>query len=331
MRKSKRLERARQLSPSKLGVSRWQRDFWVVMVEHAQSGQPGPPDLSQLDGFTNPAVTRYAVTTPDLWHSFDRYNAGKPYHRQVRPFGFMVMFLLEEDTLGSSSTLRVVAPFNRNPAAAARQAFDRDSGIPVSPKQLKTSIGALRTYYNHPEAKFLNGERGDRGPTRRRHIIARSIVHIGKEANKLDIQSVLGVDPNAQVEFCAVSESRAGRLRATRAGLKTFGPSRVARETGLSRQYLSKLAGGEVVVTEATLAKVEQAIGALEVVEAKRQGDVDESLAWLRIECERIGLRQVALDLGSNAGHLSRILASTRPISRSLVRIIYIKRSQDPD
>jgi hypothetical protein len=87
MLRPKRSGRARQLSPKKLGVSRWQRDFWVVMVEHAQSVQPGPPDLSQLDGFSNPAVTRYAVTTPDLWHSFDKYNAGKPYHRQVRPKG----------------------------------------------------------------------------------------------------------------------------------------------------------------------------------------------------------------------------------------------------
>jgi hypothetical protein len=314
MHRPKRSGRARQLSPKKLGVSRWQRNFWVVMVEHAQSGRPGPPDLSQLDGFTNPAVTRYAVTTPDLWHSFDRYNAGKSYHRQVRPFGFMVMFLVDEDSLEPSTMLRVIAPFNRNPAAAARQAFDRDSGSPVSPKQLKTYIGALRTYYNHPEAKFLNGERGDRGPTRRRHIIARSIVHIGKEANRLDIQSVSGVDPDAQVEFCAVSESRAGRLKAIRAALKKFGPSRLARETGLSRQYLSKLAGGGVAVTEATLLKIEQAIAALEIIEARRHEKTDDARAWLRAECERIGLRQVALNLGVNAGHLSRMIAGTRPM-----------------
>ena len=327
MRRLKRLGRARQLPANELGVSAWQRDFWVLMVEHAQSGRLGPPVISQLNGFANPAVTRYAVTTPELWHSFDRYNAGKPYHRQVRPFGFMVMFLVDENSLEPSTMRRVIAPFNRNPAAAARQAFDRDSGRPVPSRQLKSYISALRTYHNHPESKFLNGERGDRGPTRRRHIIAHSIVHIGKEANKLDIQSAAGVDPNAQVEFCAVSEGRAGRLKVIRAALKKFGPSHVARQTGLSRQYLSKLAGGGAAMAEAALSKIEQAIAAVEVVEAKRQGEVDKSLAWLRTECERIGLRAVAANLGVDAGHLSRIVTERRPLPRGLVRILPPKTS----
>ena len=325
MPKPKRTGRARQLPPNQLGVSKWQRDFWVLMVEHAQSAKPGPPDLSQLDGFTNPAVTRYAITTPDLGHSFDRYNAGKPYHRQVRPFGFMVMFQQDEGQSGPSTMLRVIAPFNRNPAAAARQAFDRDSGQPVSPRLLKTYASALRTYYNHPEAKFLNGERGDRGPTRRRHIVAKSIIHIGKEANKLDIQSVSGVDPDAQVEFCALSENRAGRVKSARAALKQFGPSRMARKTGLSRQYLSKLTGTQAIMPEATLAKIEQAMIPLEIAAQKAQGLIRVALEQLRLECDRNGLRHVAGILGVNPGHLSRIIAGERPMPMAIIRAMQPK------
>ena len=59
--------------------------------------------------------------------------------------------------------------------------------------------------------KFLNGERGDRGPTQRRHIIARSIVHIGKEANKLEPQAAMGMDQGRKLSFMsmrvALSES----------------------------------------------------------------------------------------------------------------------------
>src|ERR1700730_15391839 len=98
MREKRGLKRATQLAPETLGVSKWQRDFWLALIEHAQSGKGGPPDFSGLDGFNNAALIRHAVTTPELQHGFDRYNAGKPYHRQVRPFGFMVMFQQEEST-----------------------------------------------------------------------------------------------------------------------------------------------------------------------------------------------------------------------------------------
>jgi hypothetical protein len=36
--------------------------------------------------------------------------------------------------------------------------------------QLKTYANALSDYHLHPEAKFLNGDYLDRGPTARRHI-----------------------------------------------------------------------------------------------------------------------------------------------------------------
>ena len=326
----RKFARARQLPAKSLGVLPWQQDFWLFLIEHVRAKKSGPPVLSALEGFSAPAITQYTVTTPDLLRSFRKYNDGKPYHRQVRPFGFMVM-LQQADEADQSTTMRVIAPFNRNPAKAARKAFDRDTGATIKPKQLRTYAHSLEHYHNHPEAKFLNGERGDRGPTIRRHVIARSIVHIGKEANRLDIQSASGVDPEAQVEFSAISASRTGRFKAIRAALKKLGPSRLAREADLSRQYLFKLAGGGVAVTEAALAKVEQAVASLEVVEARNRGEADEMRAWLRDECERISVRQAARNLGINPGHLSRIMAHARRIPASLVQAINKRRSQATD
>ena len=57
-------------------------------------------------GFDAPAVTQYTATTPDLLRSFRKYNAGKPYHRQVRPFGFMLMFQQAGET-ETSTMMRV--------------------------------------------------------------------------------------------------------------------------------------------------------------------------------------------------------------------------------
>lgn len=312
-------KRARQLPAASIGVLPWQQDFWLLLVEHALAKRSGPPDLPALEGFSAPAVTQYTATTPDLLRSFRKYNAGKLYHRQVRPFGFMVM-LQQADDAAPSTVMRVIAPFNRNPAKAAGKAFDRDSGAVVRSAQLKTYATSLKSYHNHPEAKFLNGERGDRGPTQRRHVIVKSILHIGKEANKLEPQSVMGVDPKAQVEFCAVSESRAERLKAVCTALHNFGSCRMARETGLTRQYLSKVASGGVAVTEVTLSKIEQAMAVLEVGEARIRVEDEAVLAWLQAKCDRSNLRNVAAEIGVNAGQLSRILTRKRSLSSAMRR-----------
>jgi len=320
MRKS---SRARQQSAKSLGVLPWQRDFWLLLVEHVLAKRSGPPDLSSLEGFSAPAVTQYSVTTPDLLRSFRKYNAGKLYHRQVRPFGFMVMFQQADDA-DPSTIMRVIAPFNRNPAKAAQKAFDRDTGVTVRPKQLKTYAASLRTYYNHPEAKFLNGERGDRGPARRRHVIARSITHIGKEANKLDIQAATGVDPAAQVEF-HVDTAGEARLRAVASQIKQFGSTRIARETGLSRKHISGIAGRIADVTEATLSRIERTISSLQVAEARRSEESAHLLRYLRTECEQLGLRQAATILGISPSALSRVVAGQRPLSTALARQIISK------
>jgi hypothetical protein len=331
-----RRNRARQFDASTLGLVDWQSDFWLTLIEHALIGQLGRPDLSQTSGFEKPAVTRFAVTTLKLWHSFDRYNARKPYHKQVRPFGFMITLQQTEDSISSNAgslgprksrrrkppSMHVMAPFDRDPAKAAKKAFDRDTNEAVSPKTLKSYAEALKSYYNHPESKFLNGGRGDHGPTQRRHIIAKSIRHIGKEANKLGEQLALGIDPDAQAEFGTISESVAVRVRRVQAAVKHFGASDVSRKAGISRQYLFQLLNAEATASEEVWAKIDQAISMLELAEAKQDEEAYVALTWLRTECERIGLRQLAQNLGKNAGHLSRMIGGSRRIPTPLVRAI---------
>lgn len=320
MRNRRKHHPARQLPPRELGLPKWQRDFWLTLLVHALADNLGPPDLMKNDGFENPAVIRYAVTTPDLLHSFRRYNDGKPYHRQVRPFGFMVMFQ-QADEADPSTVMRVIAPFNRNPTKAARRAFDRDTGGAVSPKRLKTYTAALRTYHNHPEAKFRNGERGDRGPTKRRNVICKSIVHIGKEANGLDIQAAFGVDPAAQIEY-DVDAAKAVRLKAVAEAVRRFGSSRIAREAGLSRKHISSIAGGRAVPTNTTLSYIERVIPSLEIEEAKRSVETARVLSSLQAACEQAGLRKVAAALDISPSTLSRIVKGKRQVSINLMRSI---------
>lgn len=323
--------RARQRPPRELGVTPWQRDFWLLLIEHALRGQLGQPDLSRLPGFAKPAVTRFAATTPDLLRSFQAYNRDKPYHRQVRPFGFMLMFQLDEDELDAiqphglrtarpaSTMLRIIAPFDRNPAKAAKNAFDRDTGRPVPVRQLKRYARALQSYYSHPEAKFLNGGHAERGSTRRRHVVARSIRHIGKEANKLDTQLATGVDPSAQAEFGTGRDDRTARMATVKRAAERFGPSALARETGISRQHLSALLTGKGRVTTVMLESLERATLSLEAQSTRRSNESYKILEAARRVIAKVGLRTFAALTGIDAGHLSRVMAETRPATPVII------------
>lgn len=330
MCKGQASKRAVQLAPDKLGVSEWQRDFWLALIKHAQAGNPGPPDLSRLVGFGNPALVRHAVTTPDFQHGFDKYNAGKPYCRQVRPFGFMVMFQQEElegATVGTpaartphkrgSTVLRIIAPFNRDPVSAARHAFNRDTGTVIPAKQLKTYARALRHYHDHPEAKFLNGERAERGPTMRRHVIVRSVRHIGKEANRLDDQLILGIDPSAQAEFSDGSCGMKTRLVPIKAAVETYGVVRVAREAGVSRQHLHRIMNG-ANVSDTILHRIGRAVMTISTLHEANTATTTATLGTIRALVKRTGLRKAAAALKIDAGRLSRILSGDRPLSALL-------------
>jgi hypothetical protein len=313
-------KRAAQLPAASIGVLLWQQKVWLLQIEHVLAEKKGPPDLLALEGFSAPALTQYTVTTPDLLHSFRKYNAGKPYHRQVRPFGFMVMFQ-QTDEGKPSTVMRVIAPFNRNPLRAARKAFDRDTGDTVSLKQLKTYAKSLEHYHNHPEAKFLNGERGDRGPTQRRHVIARSIIHIGKEANKLEAQQTAGIDPHAQIEFLFEAVGP-GRLKAVAAAVKRLGAFRIAREAGFSRKHVASVAAGVAIPSNAALSKIERAIATLEIRETNHAVEIARVRAYLVAECRQKGVRQLAKSLKINPSTLSRVVSGQRLLSASLIRKI---------
>lgn len=75
-----------------IGVERWQYDLWHRITSAALAGHPDQVNLSGLPGLEQPAVSRYAATTPQLLRWFDRYNARRPYAKQIKPFNFLLAF-----------------------------------------------------------------------------------------------------------------------------------------------------------------------------------------------------------------------------------------------
>jgi hypothetical protein len=177
------------------GALPWQQDFWREIIEAELNDRY--PNYSKILNFYQPAISRYAATTPALLKWCNGYNQDKPYQSQIKPFNFLV--IPQADI--AHKQLKPIAPFNKVSEKILDQCFDRDSGKKIDVSHLKTYLDVLAQYHLHQESKFLHGEYLDKGKTERRHIMVNSIQYIGKEANKWEEQFILGSDPDAGITY----------------------------------------------------------------------------------------------------------------------------------
>ena len=319
-----------------IGVERWQYDLWYRIIEATLSGRPDQPNFDDLPGLDRPVVSRYGATTPTMLRWFDRYNEGKPYRQQVKPFNFLLAFqarpvpdaALSDDEIiaqvpasrpsKAGTPVRPVSPFDTNRAKAARNCFDRETGAKVRRKQLKTYREALAQYHLHPETKFLDADYLDRGPTKRRHIQATTITLIGKEADRLEEQIYLGLDPEAEIEYGPAGPDRDLRAR-VRQAIKTHGLRAVSRAAGVSRQRVSAMTHRSARVRDKTKNKIARGIAALDAAHMHLEVESTSLLDQARRYCAQIGLRSFAKKIGMNPGSASRLLSLKRPITRNTV------------
>lgn len=330
-----------QVDLTEIGVDRWEHDLWYRIVCAALDGHPEHVETRNLPNFDQPAVSRYAATTPELLRWFKHYNRRKPYRQQVRPFGFLLAYqgrsmtefrLTERQRVvpthshkstahrARMTTTRVdapqaVAPFDRNSAKAAKRCFDRNSGQPVPVSRLKSYGQALLRYHLHPETKFEGGRFTDRGLTRPRHIEATAVELIGKEANRWEEQFYLGADPEAQNEFGIAPRDRERMLATVRNAAKLHGIEVLANRAKLSRQHVHDVVAGRKRASDSALIALTRASGSLTPV----QPSVEELLTAVRERCRKLGCRGFARLAGVNDSNLGRILAGSRRPSAATV------------
>jgi hypothetical protein len=184
-----------------IGVRRWQYDFWYKIVEAALVGKADFVPLTWHPGLDRPAAIRYTASSPQLLSWVARWNNARPYQEQVRPFGFLLSFMPRKGIFGrltspavetltrgrptKTDDLAPIAPYDSDPTRALSKAFDRVTGKPIQPEQLKTYAEVLAQYHLSCEDKFENAQFLDRGRTERRNVVAAGFVWIGKEANQV--------------------------------------------------------------------------------------------------------------------------------------------------
>jgi hypothetical protein len=313
-----------QIPLEEIGVDRWQHDLWLKIIEAALAGHPDQVDLSDLPNMAEPAISRYATSTPELLARFKDFNDGKEWDDQVKPFNFFVAFQVSaiarakaiangtfhEEWLKKDGP-SPIAPFDKDVTRAANKCFDRVTGKPVPKTLLATYREVLSDYHLHAEAKFLNGEPFDRGRTQRQPVRATAIELIGKEANRWEEQFYLGEDEDAQISCGLLPSSdtfhdRLGRF------IRKFGLARVAEVAGVSRPPLTKLFKTKGTPTKRMREKLEEAFTVLDGMEAKEREKQEKTLERLKQRVAEVGQKQLAAELGVDRGNLSAMLAGRR-------------------
>ena len=151
-------------------------------------------------------IARHSISSPALHKLLATLNKGLPYVEQIKPFNFLsIAFVHPLERPPDEPRLVLIAPYRNDPAKHLEQTWvNRYTGktykITTEPSQARHRPGLLtvKTYRNvlaeyamHPEAKS-NGPDGEPcspqtvGMLSRRPFTARTIVHIGKEANRLE-------------------------------------------------------------------------------------------------------------------------------------------------
>jgi hypothetical protein len=304
------------LGPMKLEL--WHHDLWGQIVSTALAGTPDRIDLGYHPALAAPAVSRYAATTPELLRWFSRYNQGRSYCEQVKPFGFLLAMtanpvepveLIGGRRRGRKPALRLpkpIAPFDGNFAKAAAGAFDRETGAPVSPAALKSYRQALAQYHLRPESKFLNADFAARGTTLRRHVLAIGIRHIGKEANRWEEQFFVGSDREAMPQYGSSAASLENFASEIRVIAKLLGQRATAEALGIPAAKMRAARSGNAAILSkllinAALPRVRDAAEALRKTAAARK-------ASLRAAVRALGLRAAARRHGLDPSNLRRML-----------------------
>ncbi|MGC1269512.1 MAG: hypothetical protein WA842_02820 [Croceibacterium sp.] len=308
------------------GVERWHCDLWFEIVSAGLSEKPDMPRLDFHPALNAPAVSRYGATAPELLRWFDGYNSNRSYRDQVKPFGFLLSLRAKRTWAGNEAIdpqsrrgrppkiaqPKPVAPFERDTAKIGTTAFDRESGKPVPADALQTYRQAIAQYHLHPEAKFLGGDYCNRGTTRRRHIRATGIRHIGKEANELERQAMIGADCLLDPDYGLAGEG-CGQLMGEIAALgDMLGNGEAAKALRISprrlRAILTCKTGPDEVTTRILLTRLPAAIAMAEKLCAERDGELQR----LHHMVQELGLRGAARQLGIDPSNLRRKMSQAR-------------------
>ena len=324
------------------GVRLWEEDVWKQVISAALGSTPREVDYRFRREMLRPAHSRYGSTRPAVLNWFKRYNKGRPYAEQVKPFNFLLTFFTrrQEDVASEDPThefdpklgdIRPVAPYEKDTEKALRRIFDRNSENmdPVSAKWLRTVADVLRDYHRQPEYKFLGGGWNEEGVLRRRHILVDTIEDIGKESDGWEEDEARTEGQDTVLIYPSSSLDREHMI----AAIKSVGKRELMQEARIAMRTIDAAWAGEEV-TDEDLKRIADAAERIAIREknAGRGSDVwKATIAWLMVKRDEIGLTALAKMLGVDAANLGKVIEGKRKPSRALTAKITGVRLQRDD
>jgi hypothetical protein len=178
----------------------WITDLWRIIVRRAQGRSTAePPWLSR------PTLVRTTVTSTPVRRAFRRFNEGRTYRDQIKPFNFLLTAAGAKPPASVEATeaFRLVAPYEtdsakwggldwtdvHHPEVGSYSITTRDGRPGMA--RVDTFGEVLAKYESHPESKSLGADgrpcdRSTIGLLHRRPVTAGRIRLIGKESNRID-------------------------------------------------------------------------------------------------------------------------------------------------
>ncbi len=290
-----------------------------------------------------PVASRYAATTPALLDWFKFYNWGKPYEKKVRPFGFLLSLQSEkmeqiahQDAEAHAwwrkykSDPTATAPFDVDPAKAAKEAFDRkrrDQKVPE--RWLKSYADTLSDYHLQPEPKFLDGEiRRGSGTLRRRHVLVGVVQHIGKESDHYEEQLHTGED-NTDLNYGLTAEARAKLIVTIKTARKQFSAHRFREAAHVHDKTIAAAVAGRDLVSDATLIHLAEVGNGLLAGYEQQSAEEIEDLEWAFERAVIEGPYIFAARIGVDGANFSKVRGGMRNISAGMLEKIRAARLAD--
>jgi hypothetical protein len=317
----------------RIGVPLWQEDLWKEVIRAADTAAPDQTQFLDMPEFDVPAASQYAATTPELLAWFKGYNERHPEGERVFPFGFLLSLqaksrieMAKNHAEALSHELwrrrepRPAAPYFKRSIDAKDHAFDRERDVAIPASWLKSHGRSLVRYHLHQETKFWGGEYEQRGPLRRRHVVALTHQSIGKEADNIEENEFIGEDAGPLEHPLAVKDRL--QLAAFIFGLqKRHDISDRALLDGakVSHHTLAGLREGKRISDESffRLVRAAEALGQEADPVAKENQKWLEKLREFR---DHVGGRnKLAKLLGVSGPYLGRVLSGEKPMTAEMV------------
>ena len=175
----------------------WQEKIWEDILDYHYCPERGPEILDEYS--MRYAVSRLTISTPDILKRFEGINKDLPYDQRIKPFNFACVGTSVRVNDKTGKAIQPITPFSSQYYKVPFGPFidyrskDRLQGT----EYWQSMDDVLFDYMNHPESKF----EGDKGVLTRKHVKVRRIVYIGKESDKLDETSVLGVGEDGYLVY----------------------------------------------------------------------------------------------------------------------------------